>query len=350
MSEGHAQSIPDDLFVKTRKSILDAGALARVIEAEYDLSSTPEVRLHRISGSDVYRVIDGDRDWFLKVYRSTDRDSRRAADSVRALDLLSQHGFAVPRPVYNRRGDLVVGLQAVEGRRAAYMYEAVHGEAPINTDPKHGFLFGTTAARLHLLMDEVATPDCFKAIDYDYLFERYIHGIERFLGHEESAIQFLRRLAQALWHELNHRLPQNPPQFGFCHGDMHTGNAVLKGSDRLFLLDFDACGYGWRVMDIGTYYVSYDWMGLDDESQQKRRQVRAHFLRGYNSIRQISAAEYEMLDLFMAIRHFELLGIGMGRVPFTGAHWVNSKQLHAYVAWFRTWLGSCEWFARKFGT
>ena len=127
------------------------------------------------------------------------------------------------------------------------------------------------------------------------------------------------------------------PQFGFCHGDMHTGNAVLTDADQIFLLDFDACGFGWRVMDIGTYYVSHDWMGLNDESYGKRQQVRDHFLQGYNTVRPLTEEELQALDLFMAIRHFELLGIGIYRVPFSGVHWVNREQLHADVAWFRTW-------------
>jgi Ser/Thr protein kinase RdoA (MazF antagonist) len=125
---------------------------------------------------------------------------------------------------------------------------------------------------------------------------------------------------------------------------MHRENVVLTEADQLFFLDFDACGYGWRVMDIGTYYVSYDWMGLDEESRAQRRAVRAHFLEGYNSVRPLTEAEYETLDLFMAIRHFELLGIGIYRVPFSGAHWVTREQLHATVAWFRAWLRGSDGF------
>jgi hypothetical protein len=46
----------------------------------------------------------------------------------------------------------------------------------------------------------------------------------------------------------------------------------------------------------------------------------------------------------MAIRHFELLGLLLERVPFSGAHWVNDREFQAHVAWFEAWLDTCEWF------
>ena len=355
-TEAHADLPVDDLdlayrgsFVTPRKSVLDSRSLSQAIQSAYDLPPSVDVRLHRISGSDVYQVTDGERAWFLKVYRSTTYDAERALTGIRALDLLHQHGFSVPQPVRTTSGDSMMELQAVEGPRIAYMYEAVEGKEPVDeTRVAHGYRFGETAARLHQLMDAVAAPEDFNVIDYDYLFGRYLRGVERLLVDEDASLRFLRALAQALWRELHQRLPRTPPQFGFCHGDVHRENVVLTETDQLYFLDFDACGYGWRVMDIGTYYVSYDWMGLDEESRARRREVRAHFLKGYTSVRPITEAEVETLDLFMAIRHFELLGIGIYRVPFSGAHWVTNEQLQATVDWFRAWLRSCAWFSRKY--
>jgi Ser/Thr protein kinase RdoA (MazF antagonist) len=345
-------------FVRTKKSILDEVSLSQAIRAAYDLSSTIDVRLYRISGSDVYRVTGDAGEWFLKIYRSTAFDARRARSSARAMDLLSRHGLSVPRPVSTRGGSSLVELQCAEGPRLGYMYPAVSGWEPVEDDAAEARRYGETAAQMHTVMDEIApagAPACagddgpFKVIDYDYLFGRYLRGVERLIGHETSAIRFLRRLARALWRQLDQRLPASSPQFGFCHGDMHTGNAVLTDSDQLYLLDFDACGFGWRVMDIGTYVVTYDWMGLDEAAQAKRRQITSDFLAGYTTIRPVTEEEVRTLDLFMAIRHFELFGIGVYRAPFVGDHWINSRQLHAAVAWFQTWLSTCDWFRKELG-
>ncbi len=157
-------------------------------------------------------------------------------------------------------------------------------------------------------------------------------------------MQFLRRLARALWLEVKHRLTATAPHYGFCHGDLHTGNALLTDADELFLLDFDACGFGWRAMDIGTYYASHDWMNLSVESRKERRQILAHFLAGYTSVRALSEEEIGTIDLFMAIRHFELLGLLLQRVPFSGAHWVNQREFQTDVAWFEAWLEGCQGF------
>jgi Ser/Thr protein kinase RdoA (MazF antagonist) len=241
------------------------------------------------------------------------------------------------------------------------MYPAVLGREPVEDDAEEARCYGEIAARMHALMDELIptgqtaadqTPYIpggdFNVIDYDYLFGRYLRGIERFLGNETDSLHFLQKLARALWRELEVLLRRFPPQFGFCHGDMHTGNAVLADDGQLYLLDFDACGFGWRVSDIGAYVVTYDWMGLDEAVQAKRRQIITDFLAGYTAIRPVTEEEVKALDLFMAIRHFELLGIGIYRAPFVGAHWVNSRQLRADVAWFQAWLDTVDWFRREF--
>jgi Ser/Thr protein kinase RdoA (MazF antagonist) len=223
------------------------------------------------------------------------------------------------------------------------MYRSAEGTMPTYHDPKHGYRFGETAAHMHQVMDTAASPEDFRVIDADYLFGEYLEGIERLLGPEASAMRFLRRLARALWREVNH-LPKTPPQYGFCHGDLHTGNALLTEAGDLTFLDFDACGFGWRAMDIGTYYASSDWMNLSEDSLKARRQILADFLEGYSSVRPITESESRAVDLFMAIRHFELLGLLLHRVPFSGAHWVNDRAFQAHVAWFETWLDTCEWF------
>jgi Ser/Thr protein kinase RdoA (MazF antagonist) len=329
--------------VRTKKSVLDEGSLSQAVQAAYGLSPETVVQLYRISGSDVYRVRDGAHTWFLKIYRSTERDAQRARSAVRALDLLSGHGFSVPQLIATRSGEPIVALRAVEGSRVAYMYRSAEGTMPSYSNPEHGYRFGRTAARMHQVMDAVASPEDFRVIDADYLFGQYIAGIERLLDPEASVLRFLRRLARALWREVN-RLPKTPPQYGFCHGDLHTGNALLTEAGELVLLDFDACGFGWRAMDIGTYYASSDWMNLSEESREARRQILSHFLEGYNAVRPITEAEYRSIDLFMAIRHFELLGLLLQRVPFSGAHWVNHRELRAHVAWFEAWLDACEGF------
>lgn len=329
--------------MRTLKSILDERSLSQAIRAAYGLSTKTQVRLYRISGSDVYRVRDGTHTWFLKVYRSTERDAERARSAVRALDLLGRHGFSVPQLIPTRRRAPIVELQAVEGPRVAYMYRSVEGIMPTYHDPQHGSRFGRKAARMHQVMDEVAPPEDFRVIDADTLFGRYIEGIERLLDPEASVMRFLRRLARALWREVSF-LPRTPPQYGFCHGDLHTGNALLTEANELVLLDFDACGFGWRAMDIGTYYASNDWMNLSAESRKDRRQILAHFLDGYNAVRPITEVEYRSIDLFMAVRHFELLGLLLERVPFSGAHWVNDREFQAHVAWFEAWLDTCEGF------
>jgi len=54
--------------------------------------------------------------------------------------------------------------------------------------------------------------------------------------------------------KVRHRIEAVQPQlnFGFCHGDLHGGNAAFDG-DTITMFDFDCCGVGWRAYDIAVY-------------------------------------------------------------------------------------------------
>ena len=50
------------------------------------------------------------------------------------------------------------------------------------------------------------------------------------------------------------RLPRDPLWFGMIHADLHHGNLLADG-ERLTVIDFDDCAFGWHLYDLAVALV-----------------------------------------------------------------------------------------------
>ena len=106
---------------------------------------------------------------------------------------------------------------------------------------------------------------------------------------------------------------------GFCHGDVHGGNAHLHNG-VLTHFDFEECGFGFRVFDLATFKWAF---GLRDSKSEKWQA----FVNGYQSVRKISEADFELLDTFVLLRHVWLIGFHMRNASDFGGELTSDEYI-----------------------
>ena len=79
------------------------------------------------------------------------------------------------------------------------------------------------------------------------------------------------------------------PDLGPIHADLLREN-VLVGEDTLSLIDFDDCGTGFRLYDLGTAMVQND-------DEPARDDLRDALIAGYASLRPADAASVDLMTL-----------------------------------------------------
>lgn len=94
-------------------------------------------------------------------------------------------------------------------------------------------------------------------------------------------------------------LQENGAAFGLIHADSHLDN-VLISEDRLGLIDFDDCAFGWQAFDLGVALHS-SWSHPDFTT------IRDHFIAGYESQHRLPHDILQQLDLFLLIRSLQLV-------------------------------------------
>ena len=328
-----------------KHSILDEDALARWFLSCYRSREPIRCRFFRQSMSDVYLVDTVDASYVLKVYLHGRHSRTELEAEVSFLNDLLGCEVAVAAPVANNDGEYLNEIDAPEGARYAVLFEAITGDQPQETNLAHSRAFGQLAGRLHRCADQCAErrssegrPYSRRHLDEKYLIEEPLTIIESYFQHRPGDLEYLRGLAGELIAELRSLLPKAGPEYGMCHGDLHTGNARFDRQGRLTLFDLDSCGYGWRAIDIGVYHVSYDWMSLSARTVREKDRFWAAFLEGYSTQRPLSDNELVVAQLCLPIRHLELMGLTMRYwSPQIGIHWINDEYLDSHLNWFKAW-------------
>ncbi len=81
-------------------------------------------------------------------------------------------------------------------------------------------------------------------------------------------------------------------RYGLIHSDLHSSNVIIN-RNQLQIIDFDDCGYGWFLYDLGCSVVEYS--GHLEELTQA-------WLRGYQKIRRLSPVDLAEAPTFVLLR------------------------------------------------
>lgn len=89
-------------------------------------------------------------------------------------------------------------------------------------------------------------------------------------------------------------------RYGLIHADFVPENLLYDG-DRISLIDFDDCGFGWHMFELATalFFTVH---------QPNYEDLRAALFRGYRQLRVLPDAHEALLPLFLFLRGSTYLG------------------------------------------
>jgi Ser/Thr protein kinase RdoA (MazF antagonist) len=210
----------------------------------------------------------------------------------------------LPRPVHGRDGNVLQGIETEQGPRLAVLFHHIEGTEP-HPDEALEPLFetlGAYAATLHHHVTAWQPPVGFERqvwkaatiLDVDGLWGDWRSAP----GVTPRVRTTLDKLEQVLWSRLA-EYGTEPDRYGLIHADMRLGN-LLVDRDRVTLIDFDDCGFCWFAYDFAAA-ISFH------ETHASIPGLRAAWLRGYQPLRPLSAADIAAIDSMVMLRRMALL-------------------------------------------
>jgi Ser/Thr protein kinase RdoA (MazF antagonist) len=301
-------STPHDLSDGAVAARLDP--VARRALAEYGVAPDATLTLLNVSENATFAVDDphtGQRT-VLRIHRHGYHDAPEIESELLWLDALRQDtGIRTPKvlPAMDGRPFLALPEEDAPDPRYVVHFEFLPGAEPTPTGerlPESFELLGSITARMHEHALGWARPAGFKrfAWDYDAAFGlvarwgRWQDGIA--MGDEEREV--LSRLDDKLRERLA-RFGSGGDRFGLVHADLRLAN-LLEDGDNTYVIDFDDSGWSWFLYDFGSAVSFF-------EHDPRVPELTDAWLRGYRTVRPLSADEEAEIPTFVMMRRLLLV-------------------------------------------
>jgi Ser/Thr protein kinase RdoA (MazF antagonist) len=312
-------------------SVTCANTLLRDIIPQFQIEEALQCEFWCQGLNDSYKVKTKNNTFLLRIYRHRWRDFEAINFEVEVLLHLQKNGANVAYPIATKQGDYIVKIKAPEGVRYIILTRYADGHELNFSDHYSATLYGQHMAQTHLLTEQFRTSHCRFKLDVKHLVTEPIERIRPFLDHRQDDWHYIKNSAKTLVIQLQKLLDESK-DIGFCHGDMHGGNAHYDGT-QLISFDFDCCGLGLRVYDLAIFKWSLAVNKADDSTWQR-------FLTSYQQHRPLLEQDLQQIDFLVSIRHIWLIGLHIDVTVAKG--WLNDAYFDQKLAFLKSYHSQCN--------
>lgn len=288
--------------------LAEIGMLAEAALPRYGLSPRATATLINHSENATYRIDDPDRGEpaILRIHRRGYQSAASIRSELQWLEALRRHeGIVTHAPIAASDGSLLQSLasEALPDPRHAVMFTFLSGREPSEDDLIGPFeRLGTVSAHMHRQAQDWTLPAGFTRQVWDHdgalgqraLWGRWQNGI----GMTAAGLRLFDRLSAAIDRRLQ-AFGRSRQRFGLVHADIRLANLLIDG-DTTKVIDFDDCGFGWFLYDVGTA-LSFI------EHRPDVPDLVAAWLRGYRQVASLSAEDEAEIPTFIMLRRLLLV-------------------------------------------
>lgn len=324
--KANLQSLHGPLSLQSRDvlcSTFSSAGLRKFCYPHYSLEPSTRCTLFRRYLNDIYLLSSQDRRYALKVYQSEWRPPVAILGEVDALRHLAAKGIDVVEPIARTDGKWITELPAPEGQRSAVLFHWVDGDAPKWSEPSHSARLGRALAQMHAATDDLPSNATRPQMTIHHLIGDSLARIRRVLKDTPALAQRCNAIVERCRVSLR-RTNAQPEDWGFCHGDVYLDNARIQG-DRLVMLDFDWCGFGWRIFDLATFRWASRIFNAESVAWQP-------FIDDYLRIRPSAAGSLQFLRLFMILRHLWHIAQSVRTAALNGEYLLTHEALDDLIS------------------
>ncbi|MBK0329271.1 phosphotransferase [Rhodobacteraceae bacterium F11138] len=274
----------------------------------WDVPKDATVRLINVSENATYLVeAPGGYKSILRVHRENYHTRRAIECELSWLDALrSEEVVATPGYYIGKDGQPIqeARVDGLPDPRFLVLFHFVEGDAPDETSDMTGGYeeLGAIAACCHEHAIRWKKPDRFERLTWDV---DAVFGANPTWGNWRDAPEVTQDVGDVLERveaTIGKRLQvygKAPERYNLIHADMRLANLLIDGNGTR-LIDFDDCGFGWFLYDFAAA-ISF----IEDDPRIP--DFKAAWLKGYRSVRHLSAEDEAEIDTFIMLRRMALL-------------------------------------------
>ncbi len=314
-------------------STISEKELGEFAKEKYGLNKNYDCKLFRTGMNHTYFLSDSETKYVLRVYSHNWRTKSQINEELELLKLLSENNLSVSFPIKDKNGQFIQEINASEGIRYIVLFSFAKGE-------KVRFMDNETCSKIGSLMAKIHNVTLNKNIDrvsYNKksLIEKPYEYLQNYFSENLLEMKFIKEFGENFQNSDFDNI-----QNGVVHMDIWYDNMAITKENEITIFDFDFCGNGWCILDIG-YFCKQLFLIESDKSQYELK-VQS-FLKGYHKIKKLSDKEQKLIPKAGTSVFVFYLGIQAQRFDWSNI-FLSENYLKMFVGRIKSWN---EYYERK---
>jgi len=267
----------------------------------------------------VYGFRHADKNYVLRLTPPNDETDVKAQRSILAwMAYLAAQGAFVPEPLRSQNGNLVEVISSPEGDWLAVVFTQAQGilseEVSLDEwDAGQFQMLGRSIGKMHAIAREYVPSGEVSYPQWETGGNLFSHPLRNELWLQERQSRLLEQIRS---------LPKPAEGYGLVHCDLHFGNFFVDiPAQRITLIDFDDCAYGWFVMDIAVLLFDVLVLYTGTNKDEYALNFLRSFLSGYLSENPLSKFWLEQLPLFLQLLEINVYDVVAKSYPDDAGEW-----------------------------
>ncbi|UZO80413.1 phosphotransferase [Aquimarina sp. ERC-38] len=312
-------------------SILSAKEIGDFIKTRYQLNPKLQCRLFRTGMNHTYILSGSEEKYVLRLYTYNWRTLNEIKAELQLLLYLHQKGIQVSLPIPDKNENLIQQIEALEGIRYAVLFSFASGE-------KKRFIKDKTAATIGLIMAKFHQVTVDKKIDRisytkNTLLEKPYQNLKSYFSEQLPEMRFIEEYIKSF-----SNVEFEDMQKGSVHMDIWYDNMAILNDIDITLFDFDFCGNGCQILDVG--YFCKQLFHIESDKQQFLLKTQS-FLKGYHTNRPLSKKEIDFIPRAGVLVFLFYLGIQAQRYDWSNI-FLSENYVKMYMAKIQSWINFCQ--------
>jgi Ser/Thr protein kinase RdoA (MazF antagonist) len=307
-------------------SQLSSTHIGLFVHEKYSLGNDVKCQLIKAGINDTYLVTDNLGKYVFRVYSLNWRTEAEISEEVKMLNQLKQNGISISYPIPDNEENFIQTLNAPEGNRFGVLFTFAAGEKQHMISEETHFEIGKLMARIH----EITHNLKLNRIDYssEAILVDSLKKVSSFLAADTEDMSFMISAQAHLLKEIE-SADKSQIRQGAVHLDIWFDNLNITNDNKITIFDFDFCGNGWLCLDVAYYILQLH--NIEKYEEISYQPKIDSFLKGYESVKPLSAEEKRLIPILGVSLYFFYLGVQCHRYDNWSNSFLNENYLKRFI-------------------
>ena len=313
-------------------STLSENELGQFVREKYNLDNSFTCKLYRTGLNHTYFISNGINKYIIRVYCHNWRSKTQIIEELELLTILKDNNVSVSHPIKDRNKDFIQEVMAAEGKRYIVLFSFAKGDKVRFISNENCAAIGAIMAHIHNITEFHFTS----RVQYTpkLLLQDAYMNFKSFFSEDLDEMIFLKSTASQIEKKLEFNRTQSGLS-GMVHLDIWYDNLSINNENEITIFDFDNCGQGLFVLDVG--YFCKQLFFIEQDKKVYEEKVKS-FIVGYRTKRELSETEIKIIPEAGAAVFIFYLGVQAQRFDWSNIFFTENY-LKMYSSRIKNWLG-----------